>query len=100
MMGKGFWLLLESHDTVADVVGFYNTQLEAKGWTVEETNSVGDGSAYKIKKEKLAGTVIVSKNSKDNVTTILITLEPTNEKNPEPLDVSEEGSEPQELQQY
>jgi hypothetical protein len=100
MMGKGFWLLLESHDSISDVTGFYNTQLEAKGWIVEETNALGDGSSYKIKKEKLTGTVIVSKNSKENVTTILITLEPTNEKNPAPLDVSEEGSVPQELPQY
>jgi len=91
--GKGFWLLLESGDPLSKVTSYYDEQLEAKGWTIEETNVLGDGSSYKVKKEKLIGNIIISWDKKDAKTTILITLEPTNEKNPAPQDVSEEGSE-------
>jgi len=90
--GKGFWLLLGSSDSLTKVTSYYDEQLEAKGWTIEETNILGDGSTYKVKKEKLAGNIIISWNQKDSKTTILITLEPTNEGNPEPLDVGDDTS--------
>jgi hypothetical protein len=90
--GKGFWLLLESSDPLSKVTAFYEEQLEGKGWTIEETNVLGDGSTYKVKKEKLAGNVIISWDKKDAKTSILITLEPTNEGNPEPLDVGDDTS--------
>lgn len=98
--GKGFWLLLESNDSLLKVTSFYDDQLEGKGWTVEEKNTMGDGSVYKVKKEKLMGNVIISWNKKDAKTTILITLEPTSEGNPEPLDVGDDTSViPEELPQ-
>lgn len=97
--GKGFWLLLESSDSLSKVTAFYDEQLEAKGWTVEETSTMGDGSAYQVKKEKLAGTVILSKGKNDEKATILITLEPTNEQNPAPQEVSSEDSLPIDEQQ-
>jgi hypothetical protein len=90
--GKGFWLLLGSSDSLSKVTSYYDEQLEAKGWTIEETNILGDGSTKKVKKEKLAGNIIISWNQKDSKTTILITLEPTNEGNPEPLDVGDDTS--------
>jgi len=90
--GKGFWLLLETSDSLTKVTSYYDEQLEGKGWTIEETNVLGDGSTYKVKKEKLAGNVIISWDQKDAKTTILITLEPTNEGNPEPLDVGDDTS--------
>lgn len=90
--GKGFWLLLESGDPLSKVTAFYNEQLEGKGWIVEEKNDLGDGSVYKVKKEKLIGNMIISWNNKDLKTTILITLEPTKEGNPEPLDVGDDAS--------
>jgi len=92
--GKGFWLLLESNDPLSKVTAYYDEQLEGKGWTIEETNVLGDGSMYRVKKEKLIGTIIISWDKKNTKTTILITLEPTNEQNPPPQDVSEEGAEP------
>jgi len=94
--GKGFWLLLESKDALSKVVSYYDEQMEGKGWTVEETNTLGDGSMYRVKKEKLIGTLILSWDKKDAKTTILITLEPTNEGNPEPQEVAPEGAEPAE----
>jgi len=90
--GKGFWLLLESSDPLSKVTSYFDEQLEAKGWTIEETNVLDDGSSYKIKKEKLIGNIIISSNQKDSKTTILITLEPTNEGNPEPIDVGDDTS--------
>jgi len=99
-MGKGFWLVLDTGDALSKVTTFYNDQLEAKGWTVEETNTLGDGSTYKVKKEKLIGNIILSTEKSSNKTTILITLEPTNEQNPEPLDVGDDTSViPEELPQ-
>jgi hypothetical protein len=92
--GKGFWLLLESSDPLSKVTAYYDEQLEGKGWTIEERNTLGDGSTYKVKKEKLIGNIIISWNNKDAKTTILITLEPTNEKNPAPQEVAPEGAEP------
>lgn len=98
--GKGFWLLLESDDPLSKVVSYYNAQLEGKGWTIEETNVLGDGSTYKVKKEKLIGNIIISRNTTEEKTTILITLEPTNEGNPEPIDVGDDASViPEELPQ-
>ena len=93
-LGKGFWLLLESGDPLLKVVSFYDEQLEAKGWTVEAQQAIGDGSTYTVKKEKLAGNIIISTDTKQTKTTILITLEPTNEGNPEPQEVAPEGAEP------
>jgi len=92
--GKGFWLLLESNDAVSDVTAYYDQQLEGKGWIVEEKNTMGDGSVYNVKKEKLIGNLIISSDKKSEKTTILITLEPTNEQNPEPQEVAPEGAEP------
>jgi len=92
--GKGFWLLLESTDPLATVTSYYDEQLSAKGWTVEESNSLGDGTMYRVKKEKLTGTVILSMDTKNKKTTILVTLEPTNEQNPAPQEVAPEGAEP------
>ncbi|MCJ7826255.1 hypothetical protein MUP56_01400 [Patescibacteria group bacterium] len=90
--GKGFWLLLETSDPLTKVTSYYDEQLEGKGWIIEETNVLDDGSSYKVKKEKLIGNIIVSWDKKDAKTTILITLEPTNEGNPEPLDVGDDTS--------
>jgi hypothetical protein len=95
-MGKGFWLLLESSDLVDKISAFYDEQLEAKGWTIQESNVVGDGSAYKVKKEKLIGAIIISTDKKSLKTTILITLTPTNEQNPAPQEVAPDGAEPPE----
>lgn len=92
--GKGFWLLLQTPDSLSNVTAYYSEQLEAKGWTIESTMSIGEGSTYKIKKEKLIGTVIISSDKKTEKTTILITLEPTNEQNPAPQDVAPSGAEP------
>jgi hypothetical protein len=92
--GKGFWLLLESGDSMSKVVSYYDEQLTAKGWTIEEQNTVGDGSTYAVKKEKLVGNIIISTDKKVAKTTILITLQPTNEGNPEPQEVAPEGAEP------
>lgn len=92
--GKGFWLLLQSTDSLSKVTTFYTDQLEAKGWTIEETNTMTDGSTYSVKKDKLIGTVIISTDKKTAKTTILITLEPTNEQNPAPQEVAPSGAEP------
>jgi len=93
-IGKGFWLLLQSSDSLSKVIAFYDDQLEAKGWTIEENTVIGEGSTYKVKKEKLIGTIIISTDKKSAKTTILITLEPTNEQNPAPQEVAPEGAEP------
>jgi len=89
---QGFWLLLQTGDPVTTVKTYYTQQLEGKGWTIEDTIDLPDGSTYQVKKEKLAGNVIISWNKKDAKTTILITLEPTNEKNPAPQDVGDDTS--------
>lgn len=92
--GKGFWLLLESGDSISKVISYYDEQLTGKGWIVEEQYAIGDGSTYTVKKEKLVGNIIISTDKKAAKTTILITLQPTNEGNPEPQEVAPEGAEP------
>lgn len=97
MTGKGFWLLLSSTDSLEQVIAFYDAQLEGKGWEIGETYTLGDGSTYQIKKEKLLGTLIISRDVDKQKTTILITLEPTNEKNPAPQEVGDDTAVPEEL---
>lgn len=77
--GKGFWLLLETSDAIANVVKYYGENLKSKGWTIDETMTFGDSSTYNVTKGNLSGTVVIAPNTdtdKKGVTTILVTLSP------------------------
>ena len=73
---KGMWLLMETPDELVKVTAFYESQLGALGWNIEEKASFGNASTWQVSKGTLEGTVVVSPVSESDKkgTSILITL--------------------------
>ena len=65
-------LLLQSSDSAEKVAGFYKSELESKGWKIEETMTINNMTMYKASKDNRE--MVVQVQSGGNTTTINQTL--------------------------
>lgn len=71
---NGFWLTLSTTDAPDKVTGFYKTELEKNGWTVESTFTANDMTTQSVSKGTWKGSLSMGKTSSDTETQIVIIL--------------------------
>jgi hypothetical protein len=70
--GNGFWLTLETGDSVAQVKAFYETNLAQNGWTKEVSAGNDSEVNWAISKDSLSGYLAIANSN--NQTSIVIIL--------------------------
>lgn len=71
---NGFWLTLSTADAPDKVIGFYKTELEKNGWTVESTFTANDMTTQSVSKGSWKGSLSMGKTSSETETQIVIIL--------------------------
>jgi len=71
---EGFNLTLETPDTAQQVLEFYQTKLEADGWTKEVSVSTADGGTYGAKKGERRVQVVAALQRGDQADVTVVSL--------------------------
>ena len=71
---NGFWLTMSTPDSVDAVTSYYKSQLEAKGWSIQQAYTAGDTMTETVTKGTWNGSLSISKSSSDKETIVVIIL--------------------------
>lgn len=67
-------VILQTSDSMEKVYTYYQTQLAAKGWTVDSTYDYGEIKSLGVSKTGYSGTVMVSKSDEKTAITLTVAV--------------------------
>ncbi|HWA51732.1 MAG TPA: hypothetical protein VG895_01600 [Patescibacteria group bacterium] len=70
--GNGYWLTLNTKDSVDQVISYYKTNLQTNGWSYQDTTGSGVGTNWVVSKNDLSGYMTIE--TLNNQTSIIIVL--------------------------
>ncbi len=76
---KGFWIIFSTNDKATDVVSYFEKNLKSNGWVTENTMNLGEVTTIQVRKGTNVGTVTVSTDKEKKETSIMVTVNPSDE---------------------
>lgn len=89
--GEGTFVSFTTTDGAAKVTAYYDKELAAKGWTVAQTVTSGDSSSRVLSKDAMGATLVITGESSNKETSIVVTLSPQEKSEEMPTDNSGEN---------